>query len=519
MLQFLQRHGSNVIGVLNGFDRMRFRGTLRNIAYVEGLSKFLSHTKVLLKGFKELVAGATDQVRNAVEQLVEKEGRPLQYLAGGRTDKEELARQMLREKPIEDGLIGVLSCVENCRSFEIHCNADSKMLELRHVPRKCLHYYFYFQHARFGFMHARLQTWFPFDLRVCLNGREWLCCELDRLEIGYRRRENCLVQVDNLKRAQHLLDRQLGTAWSKALDKIADVVHPRRAEILRDWGADYYWSLDESEWATDLLFRSPTALASLYPQLVQHAMSSYGSREVMRFLGRKVPTVGVRGNFNGEVVTHLNSRPEGICVKHRVNRNSIKMYDKQGSVLRVETTINQPRDFRVFRPKEGEEQGTKDWRILRKGVADIHRRAEVSQAANQRYIEGLAAASATTPLGDLIAPLCQRVKFKNRYVRGLNPLANDDAKLLAAVNRGEFTLNGFRNRDLQGLLYASTARTTTERHRRSAAITRQLQLLRAHGLIKKVPKSHRYQLTDHGRLAITALLAARQADTLKLTAA
>jgi hypothetical protein len=519
MFQFLQRHGSNVIGVLSGFDRLRFRGTLRNIAYSEGMSKFLSHTKVLFKGFKELVLGTTQQVREAAEQLAERHQRPLKYLAQGGSDKEELARQMLRDKPVEEGLIGVLSCVENCRSYEIHHNATTKMLELHNVPRKCLHYYFYFQHPSFGFMHARLQTWFPFDLRVCLNGREWLCRELDRLEIGYLRRENCLVQVDDLPRTQDLLNCQLRTDWSKTLDNIADVVHPRRGTILRDWGADYYWSLDESEWATDLLFRSPAALAGIYPQLVQHAMTSYGSRDVMRFLGRKVPTVGVNGHFRGEVITDLKSRPEGMRVKHRVDRNSIKMYDKQGSVLRVETTINQPSGFKVFRPKEGDEQGAKAWRTLRKGVADIHRRAEVSQAANERYVEGLAAASATTPLADLTGPLCQRVKFKNRYVRGLNPLANDDAQLLAAVNRGEFTVNGFRNRDLQRLLYTSTARTTTERRRRSAAITRQLRMLRAHGLVKKVPKSHRYQLTDHGRLAITALLAARQADTLKLAAA
>jgi hypothetical protein len=368
-------------------------------------------------------------------------------------------------------------------------------------------------------MHARLQTWFPFDLRVCLNGREWLCRELDRLEIGYRRRENCLVQVDNLKRTQSLLDRQLRTDWSGTLDAIANLVHPLRQEILRDWRADYYWSLAESEWATDILFHSPTVLAGLYPHLVQHAMSSYGSRDVMRFLGRKVPTVGVHGKFNGEVVSDLKDRPEGMRVKHRVNGNSIKMYDKQGSVLRVETTINEPGDFKVFRPKEGDEKGPQEWRPLRRGVADVHRRAEVSQAANERYLEGLAAANETTPLADLTEPLCRRVKFAGRYVRGLNPLASDDAKLLAAVNRGEFTINGFRNRDLQSWLYAGTARTVTERRRRSAAITRQLRLLRAHGIIKKVPKSHRYQVTEKGRVALTALLAARQADTLKLTAA
>lgn len=520
MYQFIQRHAKNILGVLSGFDRLRFRGTLRHIAYAQGMKSFLDFSGVLLKDFKTYMSGTTENVKSAVKQLAEQEERPLKYLASSGEDKEALARKMLKAQPVEHGLIGVLSCVENCRSYDIHKNAETKMLELRNVPRKCLHYYFYFNHARFGFMHARLQTWFPFDLRICLNGREWLCRELDRLEIGYRRRENCLVQVDSIKRAQRLLDRQLRTDWSGTFNDLADLVHPLREQIFPElWSRQYYWSLAESEWATDVMFRSPQHLAALYPQLVKHAMSCYGARDVMKFLGRKVPTVGINGNFQGELISDLKTRPEGMRVKHRVGANSIKMYDKQGSVLRVETTINDPSDFKVYRPKEGDESGPKDWRTLRKGVADVHRRAEVSQAANERYLDGLAAASETTPLADLTEPLCRRVKFGERYVRGLNPLAADDAALLAAVNRGEFAVNGFRNRDLQTLLYKSSPRDAAEQKRRSGVVTRQLRMLRAHGLIKKVPKTHRYQVTESGRIAITALLYARQADTIKLTAA
>jgi len=519
MLQFIARHKKNIQGVLSGFDRMRFRGTIRQLAYSEGMSWFLRQTNILFKDFGRYADRVSEQVKAAAKELAERCDRPLKYLASGNCDKEALARRMLRERPIDPGLIGALSTVENCRSYVIYRNPQTKHLELRNAPRKCLHYYFYFNHPKFGFMHARLQTWFPFDLRICLNGREWLCRDLDRLEIGYRRRENCLIAVDNLKRAQARLDQQLGTDWGAELNKIAKLVHPTRATITRACPADYYWSLDESEWATDLLFRSPQFLANLYPSLVEFSMKQFGTRDVMRFLGRKVPTVGIHGRFAGEAISDLKSRPEGLRVKHRVNGNSIKMYDKQGSVLRVETTINQPQDMKVYRPKEGDEEGKKDWRTLRKGVADTHRRAEVSQAANERYLEALSAASATTPLAELIEPLCRRVKFGGCFVRGLHPLAPGDAALLAAVQRGEFTVNGFRNRDLQPLLYSSSPRDAAESRRRSGIVTRQLRMLRAHGLIRKVPKSHRYQVTDKGRLAITAILAARQASAEKLTAA
>lgn len=518
MHQFIQRHAKNILGVLSGFDRLRLRGTIRQLVYSEGMCWFLRCADVLFKDFGSYSTGVSDRVKKAAVKLAERYDRPQLYLPGG-GDKEAIARQWQKERPVERGLIGVLSAVENCRSYQVIRNRETKHIDLRNAQRKCLHYYFYFNHAKFGFMHARLQTWFPFDLQLCLNGREWLCRDLDRLQIGYRRRENCLIEIENPRRAQALCDRQCRLDWVSELDKIARVVHPLRAELARACPLDYYWTIDQSEWATDVMFRSPQALAELTPSLVDYALKHFRSRDVMRFLGRKVPTTGVYGHFQGQVISDLKHRPEGIRVKHSVDNNSIKLYDKQGSVLRTETTLNEPYDMKVYRAKEGDEGGKKEWRILRKGVADTHRRAEVCQAANERYLDALAAASDTTALAELTQPLCQRVKFAGRYLRGLNPLAKDDAALLEAVNCGAFTINGFRNRDLQSLLYHSQPRDTAEKRRRSGAVTRQIRLLRAHGLIRKIPRTHRYQVTTNGRLAISAVLAARQANTQTLTAA
>jgi len=518
-LGFVQRHEDKVTGVLNGFDRLRFRGTLRKLVFLEGMMEFLWRTKVLLKDFGAYVERITQQVTTAVEQTAKLAGRPMRYLRSSNMDKEAEAREIAAADQVAEGLICVLSCVENCQSFEVGPNRQIRQLELRFVPRKCRHYYFYLQHARFGLMHVRLQSWFPFDMRVCMNGREWLCRELDRADIAYVRRENCVLDVADVTAAQRLLDRQLKTNWTMLLNEMADLAHPLRREIFRAWPVDYYWSLDESEWASDVLFRSPELLASIYPPLVSHAIRCLNSRDVMRFLGRKVPATGVNPRFRGQVISDLKQRPEGVRIKHRLNANSIKMYDKQGSVLRVETTINDPHDFSVYRTKETDPEGPKSWLRLRKGVADVYRRAEVSQAANERYLESLATVEQSTPLADLIAPLCKRTSYRGRSVRALNPLAGPDASLLETINRGEFAINGFRNRDLQVYLYPAPADSLTERRCRSARTSRQLRMLRAHGLIKKIATTHRYQLTDLGRSAIAALLAARQADTAKLTAA
>lgn len=232
----------------------------------------------------------------------------------------------------------------------------------------------------------------------------------------------------------------------------------------------------------------------------------------MRFLGGKV-----HGNFRGEIVSDFSHRPEGIRVKHWVGKNSIKLYDKQGCVLRPETTINDPNGFKVFRPKEGDPRANKQWRPLRKGIADLHRRAEVSQAANERYVDALAAVDVSTSLGELLRQTCRATTYKGKRVRGLRPWSADEVALFEAVNRGEFCVNGLRNRDLQKLLHATAPKSAEERRRRSARISYLLRILRAHGVLHKVPKSHRYKISPKGHDLLVAVLTAHNASIEKLT--
>lgn len=267
-----------------------------------------------------------------------------------------------------------------------------------------------------------------------------------------------------------------------------------------------------------VLVRSAADLAAWYPRWLRHGIERLGSRDGLRFLGRQATAVNY-GGFAGEVVSALKERPEGVRLKHRVNGNSVKVYDKQGSVLRVETTLNEVADLKTYRPQEGDEHGPKDWRPLRQGVADLHRRAEVSGKANDRSLETLARVAEAKPLREVTEALCRPAWWHGQRARALNPLGAQDAGLLAASHDGAFLLNGFRNRDLRQRLYGAASAVKGEQRRQSARVTRQLRLLRAHGRVQKVAKTHRYQVTAKGRTAITALLAARQMDTSKFTTA
>jgi hypothetical protein len=523
MQTFVSRHQHQIQGTLSGFDRLRFLGTLRRLSYVNGLASFLAATGVLFKDFGEFMLSLSQRIKRASQQLADAtpSGR-VHYLPSGSQSKEDFVRALpAPDDPGPSGLIAVLSCVEPCRSYEVHRNPQTKHLELRPATRKCLHYYFSLDHPTFGPMHVRLQTWMPFPVKVVLNGRDWLARRLDTEGIGYLKRDNTFLDIDDLARAQALLDEQLQLDWPMALDGLVRRFHPVHAEWMTGPGpVGYYWSVEQSEWATDVVFRSAADLAALYPRLVHHGITTFGSHDVLRFLQQKVPAHGgVHGRFAGEVQSDLKHRPEGVRIKHCYGLNSVKLYDKQGQVLRVETTIHDASGLKVYRPAGDDPAGELKWQGLRKGVADLHRRCELSQAANERYLEALAAVESATPLGDLSGPLCHRLVKGGRRYRALNPLGEGDARLLEFVGRGEHLITGFRNRDVRQCLDGERSADAAEHRRQSGRVSRLLALLRAHGLIQRIPKTHRYQVTARGREVIAAILAARAAGVEKLIGA
>jgi len=506
MQQFLERYHDCIRGVLRGFDRVLFRGTLRRISSVAGLSSYFSYREIRLVDFRGWAEDLTARVRKASEAVVERAGRPLHYVAGRAVRKEDLARTIAERDNIREGLICGFTAVEPCMSFDIHRNRERKRLELVARERRCLWVYHYLMHPQLGFMHARIQTWAPFTVKICINGREWLARHMSKAGIDFVRKRNCFIDIANVESVQQLALQQLRTNWPRLLDGIVEQLNPLHQELFRDYPLPYYWSADETEWATDIMFRSTQQLSALYPSLLRQAISGFQSDDVMRFLGQIHPDQRSRPNFKGEVVSDVKRRPEGIRIKHRLNANSIKMYNKEGSVLRIETTINNARDLKVYRPPHDKPRGKHEWKRMRKGVADLHRRAMLSDASNHRYIEALAPLSTDATLAQLMQPLCQPTYRNGRRCRGLNPLAKQDRDALAAVCRGEFAISGLRNKDLRVLLYPTAKDNDAHACRCTAAkATRMLGLLRAHRIIKKLPKSHRYTLTDKGR-QITALL-------------
>lgn len=516
MDSFLQRFGRSVLGVLHGYDRLRFRGSKRQMCYVTGMMSWLGAMRVLLKDYKTFAHDTTVKLSQAIEAPAEQKGL-YRYLNNSNDSKEETALQFAKEQGRTEGLIAVLGCVEPCQVMQVRGNRQTKKLELRVESGKCKHYYHYYLDPKYGLRYTRLQSWAPFTMHVGLNGRDWLAQQLDKAGIAYRKNDNSFPWIADFAAAQGLADKQLTTDWPKLLTRWARQDNPLETIVPR-CPVPYYWSVESGEYATDIAFASAAALARIYPRFVHHAVATLQSTDLLRFMGYRVRQDGKpRADLAGEVTTRIKELVEGTCVKHRVNDNQLKMYDKFGELVRLETLFHNVRDFKVYRTLENDPDGKMAYRRMRKGVADLHQRAEVSRQVNERYAASLATVEDKTTLGELTKDLGKARRWQGRSVRALNPLAPQDVALLEAVNRGEFLIAGFRNRDIRAILFGESARITpAQSKRQSGQVTRLLRLLRGHGVIVKIAKSHRYRLTDKGRDSLSALLAARNANTKQL---
>lgn len=518
-MKLVELYKDKVIGAIKGLDRIRFRGTLRWLANEVGLRTFLSGRSILLKDFKFWAESLTSSIRESCHEHAERLGITVKYLRSSRVDKEKLAREIAQERGIDVGPICLFSVVEQCIAPSVKGNRSSKRLELNMVPRKCVWLYHYFNHADYGFGHVRLQSWIPFNIFICLNGRHWLERQLIKNDIGYTKDGNCFPLLEDVAAAQMLMDSQLEMNWSDMLNGLVFDMCPDFHGLL-PLRPEYYWSADETEWSSDIMFKSQSELDRLYPLLVYHAMCVSDSPSVMRYMGRRNISLSgkVKGRSPHEVMTDCRCRHEGVRVKHWVNHNSVKMYNKSGSILRIETTINNTRDFKVFRHPDDDESRPASWQHMRKGVCDLHRRCVVSDQCNERYVDALAACQVDQKLKEVASPACNKVTKKGKRYRGLNPWQMEDFKLLTFLAKGEHAIRGFRNRALRRWLYPDAEKLTKDQQRRySARTTRRIKLLRVHGLVKKIAKENRYVLTAKGQKLACALMTASAVDIKELT--
>jgi hypothetical protein len=516
MKKLVKRFGGLVKGILTGFDRIVFKGTILPLAYADGVMSFLHGRGVLNRDYKRWMMAQTETLIEAVERDVQAQcGRPIEPLRTWRNDKDELARKRQRETSKEAGLIGAWSCLESCWSYKAHYCAKKGYPQLRKYRTHCKHVYLYLDHEQYGWMSIRLQTWFPYHIQIAMNGREWLRRRLEADGIGFVRRENKFFHIEDYKRAQRFLNQQVKRQWPRLLNGFLPMAFPTMAETLGPH-LSYYWTLWQSEWATDLILDASEDLTATMAALLRHAIITGNGPSVLRYLGRPLTAAGKPdGRSNNAVHSRMLDFYDGVRVRHWVDRNSVKVYNEHND-LRFECTINMPGMFRVHRRAQREPKtAPKKLRPLRKSVADIPLRVQVSQEINERLMDGLSTFTDQTPFAELLRHHSRARTKKGRRIRALD-LTGKDRELLQAIAEPAFAVSGISNVALRKELRTTRWAAGRTDKQLAARITRHIRLLRDHGLLRKLPKRNCYQLTRRGRQLTTALNAALAASTEQL---
>ena len=488
MRKFLETHGSAIHGVLECFDRILVKGHLP-ISSPGGMANLMRSLGVPLSNFKNFVSSKSDEIKKHAQEVAEKAGRPFIPFKK-KMDKDAEAKLILsKQGHAPDGLICVFTAVEACNSFRLCC-CGGKPLQLVNENRKCLCVYFYIMDEEFGLIHIRIQTWFPFTIQICLNGHEWLARRMDAEGLEYQKDDNCFIWLSDPTRAQALADEFTSVGIPKRLSVLARKVNPFFESLLA--GLSYYWGDGSGGIRHGRHFRVRGGSRRSVPRLCSTTPSSaLTPRTSSRFsVGN---SRGISRAKRGAVREAQAGQPRQALGGEELDQD----VPEDSRLPRVETVINNPRDFKILRQGTRDGVGMVGWFVMSKDVRNLPRYAEISKAANGRYFDALACQSNPRPAIEDMRRIAATVRVNGRGYGGFNPASVADIELFRVIMWGGNTLRGFKNKEISRALYGTTA-CPAEKRRRSYRVTRILKRLHLRGLIKKAARTRLWRVTHDG---------------------
>ena len=507
-MNIIDQKKEKIKGKCETFDRIIINGYLKDLISVKGFGYYLHKNNIQLKNFKTFSEKETRELCSNIDEYIKNQGVELTYLNSFDIDKDKEANKIFSNNPDKIGLIAAFSVVELCKSTTVVANHNTKQLEVAHRSTKCKHYYLYYNDKEFGWMFIKIQTWFPYNIQIYINGHEVLAKLLDKNNIKYTMYNNSFSDIEDFNKAQELADNILNQKLSASFDGMVKQINCHLPKIKDILSCDYYWCIDQCEFATDITFKSREDLI-FFKKLVETSFYTFTSEDIYSFYGRNIKDIK---KFKGEITSNLKNRYQGYRIKFKMNKNQVKMYDK-GNNLRIEVTINNPREFKV--PKEIEKIVDNEivkemkWCAMGKSITNLYRYAEISRNIIKRVIEALPEIdNDTVPLKE-IEKISERIEINGRIYSSFNILSKETLLLFSVIGNGNYLINGFTNKSIRGSLSIDN-----DSKRGINKLTRTLAKLKAHGIIKKVAHKNKYYLTVDGRKIINSVLIYAKKDLL-----
>lgn len=487
-----EQYRDEIRGVISCYDRIIVRGTVPGWCFAQGMTSFLFAKKIRIFDYPAWAESLREEIRENAHRIATENGMEIDHIREMNFRKENRIHDILTKRGNHPGLVHIFSAMEACRSYQPWHDRKAGKYFLRKDSGKCLHYYFYFIDRELGLCYLRVPTWCPFQLQFYCNGHNWLATKMAKHGISYVQQDNVFFEIADFAKAQELSDK----IRVEDLHQILDILARRYCPVTAPYGLSYRWTIMEGEYATDIVFKKQSDLKPLYESLIRCAVHSVKPENIATFLGAKL-----HWNYQGEMGNKFDTRIEGTKIKHRMGALSIKMYDKFGLVLRIETTADDVSQFRHYREVDRRD-GSKVQKIatMKKNIYSLFPLSRLLKAANHRYLEFISTFPDPTNGIKKLNTVSQTITSGDRTYKGFNFFDSSDHKLLLVIARGEFNITGFRNQSLQPFFSDKSP----------AAISRMLKRLRLHALIKKVGRTYKYYLTPLGKAVITLGLRLRE---------
>lgn len=487
-----EKYADKISAVLTCYDRIIIQGVIPGWCFSEGMTSYFYANDIRIFDYANFSKSLSDKTRENAEQLAKENGIQIEFIRKLKAfRKEDRIQEIIRETGKTEGLVHIFSAMECCNTYKPWHDKETGRTYLKPDQSKCLHYYFYFLDKDLGLCYLRVPTWCPFRLQFYMNGHNLLAKKLDKKGIRYETLDNSFSYLSDQDMAQKLSDRINPEDIHKALDAFAKRYCPVPIEL----GQTYSWTIMQIECSTDIIFKSPEYLQPVYDEIIKTAIFTVKPDNIATFLGRKITY-----NCKTEVGTNYNQRFLGTRIKHHMGDVSIKMYDKHGIVLRIESTCNDVGSFRVVREvhhKDG--TSTMEKASMKKSIYSLYQLFTILKAANYRYLEFISSFDDHSSGGRHLKEITSPVIENNRSYRGINFFCESDLSVLEVIGRGEFMTYGMQNKDIRK--YIPTIKVP--------AMSRILKRLSLHGLIERKDGSYKYFPTALGKAVISAGLSIR----------
>ena len=486
------KYADKIYGTITCYDRIIIQGYIPGWNYADGMTGYLKSHDIRIFDFSNFSQPLTEQVRQNAQRIADENGIEIEFIRKLRAfRKDDRIQKIISETGKAEGLIHIFSAMEQCNTYKPWHDKVSGKTFLKFDQSKCLHYYFYFIDKEPGLCYLRVPTWAPFRLQFYMNGHNLPAHKLRKKNISYRMHDNAFLEISDMETAQKLSDRMN----PEGLHKILDVFAKRYCPAADSLGLGYTWTVQQIECATDIMFKQQADLEPLYDEIIRTAIHTVKPDNIAAFLGQRITY-----NCKKEVGTNYNQRILGTRIKHHMGDVSIKMYDKFGLVLRIESTCNDIGTFRVKRKVEHRDGSSTEQKApLKKSIYSLYQLFTIMKAANYRYLEFISSFDDHSNGKGNLTKVSSPVTEKERSYRGINFFATNDLKVLEVIGRGEYMTFGMQGKDIRKHLENISP----------SAMSRIFKRLRLHGIIERVQGTYKYFTTDYGKKIIAAGLTVR----------